>query len=75
MSVATRNILKGKSLDNEAIVPNEMKSVEDMRKGKGPKFLEPEPPFHSLFLEGHFCHFTFLDKNAHKYAMNRLLSG
>jgi len=29
--------IKGKSFDNEAIVPNEMKLVEEMIKGKGQK--------------------------------------
>jgi hypothetical protein len=37
MSVATHEILKGKSFDNEAIIPDEMKSVEEIIKGNGPR--------------------------------------
>jgi hypothetical protein len=36
MSIATREILKEKVLTiNKAIIPNEMKLVEEMIKGKG----------------------------------------
>jgi hypothetical protein len=33
----TREILEGKSFDNEIIVPDEMRPVEEMIKGKGPR--------------------------------------
>lgn len=37
MSVATYEILEGKSFDNKAIVPYEMKPAEKMIKGKEPR--------------------------------------
>jgi hypothetical protein len=37
MSVVTREILEGKSFDNEVIIPNEMKPIEKMIKRNGPK--------------------------------------
>jgi hypothetical protein len=37
MFIATSEILKEKSFNNEAIIPNEIKPIEEMIKGRGQK--------------------------------------